>query len=70
MMNRMVYGKPLSQDEPNRRQQLALDRIEFAMSELATVVLSTCRSDELARATLRDIRRAVTPVLADILSTD
>jgi hypothetical protein len=70
MISGMMHGKPLSNDEPNRRQKLALDRLEFAVSELATVVLSTCRSDDLARAALRDVRKAVTPVLADILTVD
>ena len=67
----MVHAsKPVAQGEPNRRQELALDRIEFALSELATVVLSTCRSQEQAHAAMRDVRKAVLPVLTDILSTD
>ena len=56
--------------EPDRRQQLAMERIEFAISELASAVLRNCRSDVIARAALHDIRKAVTPVLVDILAVD
>jgi hypothetical protein len=55
--------------EPNRRQQLALERIEFAVGELASVLLSTCRGD-IARAAVRDIRRAMAPIHVDILEAD
>lgn len=65
----LAYG-PIAHGEPNRRQQLALDRIDFAVGELATVLLASCRSEEIARAGLRDIRKAVAPILAEILSTD
>jgi hypothetical protein len=56
--------------EMNHRQQLALDRIEFAVSELATVLLSSCRSHEATTAAISDIRRGVAPVVADILAAD
>ena len=62
--------RSVGHDEPNRRQQLAVERIDFAVGELATVLLSSCRSEEIARAGLRDIRRAVAPILAEILATD
>ena len=54
--------------DPNRRQQLALERIEFAVGELASVLLSSCRSGNIAGAAVRDIRRAMTPIIADILA--
>ena len=56
------------QGEPNHRQQLALERIELAVSELGSVLLSCCREPGVAGAVIRDVRKAVTPVLADILS--
>ena len=62
--------RPLPHDEPNHRQQLALDRIDFAVSELGTVLLSCCRQPGVAAAVIRDIRQAVIPVLDDILSLD
>jgi hypothetical protein len=56
--------------EPNRRQQLALERIEFAVGELASVLLSSCRSADIARAAVRDIRKAMAPIHAEILDAD
>ncbi len=76
MICRMVsVGKSVGQSmtpetEPNRRQQLALERIDFAVSELATILLSTCGSDDIARASICAVRRAVTPVVTRILSTN
>jgi len=62
--------RPLPHDEPNHRQQLALDRIDFAVGELGSVLLSCCRQPGVAAAVIRDIRQAVIPVLDDILSPD
>jgi hypothetical protein len=56
--------------EPNRRQQLALERIEFAVGELASVLLANCRSTETAALAVRDVRKAIAPVLAAILDAD
>ena len=56
--------------EPNHRQELALQRIEFAVAELASVLLSGCRSRDMAQAAISDVRAAITPVVADILSVD
>jgi hypothetical protein len=56
--------------EPNHRQELALERIDFAMGELASVLLSCCRSHDAAGAAIRNVRRAVAPVIADILAAD
>ncbi len=56
--------------EPNHRQELALERVEFALGELATVLLSHCRSHGVANVVIGDIRKAVTPALADILAVD
>lgn len=55
---------------PNHRQQLAVDRVEFAVGELATTLLSCCVSRAVAEATGRDVRRAVAAALADILAAD
>jgi hypothetical protein len=60
----------IAHGEPNRRQELALERIDFAVGELASVLLSSCRSGEIARAAVRDIRKAVAPIHADILEVD
>jgi len=65
-----VAYRPIAHDEPNHRQQLALDRIDFAVGELGTVLLSCCREPGVAAAVIRDIHKAVTPVLADIISVD
>ena len=56
--------------EPNHRQELAVERVEFAVGELATVLLSHCRSHGLANVAIGDIRKAVTPVLVNILAVD
>ena len=65
-----LIHRPADCVEPNRRQQLALERIEIAVSELATVVLSSCRASGVARTAMHDVRRAVSPILADILAAD
>ena len=65
-----LIHRPTDCVEPNRRQQLALERIEIAVSELATVVLSSCRASGVARTAMHDVRRAVAPILADILAAD
>ena len=56
--------------EPNHRQELALERIEYAVAELASVLLSGCRSRGVAQAAIGDVRAAITPVVADILSAE
>ena len=56
--------------EPNRRQEMALERIEFAIGALATVLLANCRSRGAAGTAITELRRAVAPALADILSEE
>ena len=56
--------------EPNHRQQMALERIEFAIGEIATVLLSSCPSRDAAAAAIRDVRHAVAPIVADILAAE
>lgn len=56
--------------ELNHRQELALERIEFAVGELASVLLANCRASGVAEATIREIRRVVAPVVSDVLSTE
>jgi hypothetical protein len=63
-------NRAIAQGEPNHRQQLALERIEFAVAELATALISSCRSHGVAGGAIRDIRQAVGPVLVDILAVD
>jgi hypothetical protein len=60
--------RPTASGEPNHRQELALERVEFAVEELATVLLSHCRAHGLANVAIGDIRKAVRPVLVDILA--
>jgi hypothetical protein len=60
--------RPTENVEPNHRQELALERVEFAVEELATVLLSHCRAHGVANVAIGDIRKAVTPVLVDILA--
>jgi hypothetical protein len=57
-----------SHAELNHRQQLALDRVELAVGELSSVLLSCCSEQAVSRAAMGDIRKAVAPVLDDILS--
>ena len=57
----------LAHGEPNHRQQLALDRIEFAVGELSTVLLSSCQSRGAAAVAIQDVRHAVARVIAEIL---
>lgn len=64
---------PLSSDlvaplEWNHRQQMAVDRIELAMGELASVLLSCGKPDGTATTAIGQIRAAVAPVVAGILS--
>ncbi len=65
-----MAGGEKSHEEPNRRQQLALERIEFAVGELASVLMARCRSKAVACKSIREIQMAVYPVIADILSAD
>ena len=60
----------IAHGEPNRRQQLALERIDFAVGELRPCCMSSCRSGDVARAAVSDIRKAMTPILADILEVE
>jgi hypothetical protein len=62
----LTYRQTLT--EPNHRQQVAVDKIEFAIGELATVLLSNCRVGGLTGAAITNIRKAIAPVLAEILT--
>jgi hypothetical protein len=66
----VLVHRTMENSETDRRQELAIDRIELAVSELASVLLSHCRSGDIARSSIRDVRSAVMPVLADILATN
>lgn len=65
----LILG-PRGLDEPNRRQQLAMDRIERAVSELASVLLSSCQSAAIARVCIHQVRSAVAPAMDDILAAN
>jgi len=56
--------------EPNHRQQIALERIEFAVAEMSTVLLSSSASREAATNAIRDIRRAVAQIVSGILADE
>lgn len=64
-----AYGQ-MAHDEPNHRQELALERIDFALDDLAVVLLSSCRTNGVAQMAIQEIRKAVRPIVADILTTD
>ena len=61
--------RPIGHGEPNHRQRLALERIDFAVGELATTLLS-CSSRDMASASLREIRKAVAPIVGEILADE
>jgi hypothetical protein len=63
------YGA-IAHGEPNHRQELALERIDLAVDQLASVLLSNCRTNVLANAVIQEIREAVGPIVAEILTTD
>jgi hypothetical protein len=56
--------------EPNHRQRLALERIEFAVGELATVLLSCGQSRTTANEAIQSIRQSVAVVIAEVTTTD
>lgn len=62
--------RPIGHGEPNHRQRLALERIDFAVGELATTLLSCCSSHDMTDAALREIRKAVAPIVREILADD
>lgn len=67
----MVTGRASGRlREPNHRQQLALDRIDFAVGELATALLSCGRSPAAASETIQAIRRLMATVISEILEAD
>jgi hypothetical protein len=65
-----LTARPVAHIEPNHRQQMALERVEFAVGELASALMIYCRSAGVTDVAVRDIRKAVAPVLAEILSAD
>jgi len=60
----------VSHAEPNHRQALALERVEIAVGELATVLLASSRCQDAATAAIRAVRKATAPIIADIMHTD
>jgi hypothetical protein len=47
-----------------------LDRIEFAVGELATTLLSSCQSRGTATEAIQDVRRSVSRVITEILAVE
>jgi hypothetical protein len=60
----------LAHSEPNHRQHVAVQRIEFAVGELATVLLSSCQSHAAASEAIQAVRRSVAKVIGEILTAD
>ena len=60
----------LAHCEPNHRQQLALDRIEFAVGQLTTVLLSSCQSRGTAAEAIQGIRQSVARVITEMLAAE
>ncbi len=56
--------------ELNHRQEVAIERIEYAVSELATALLTYSGSKDAAQAVIAQVRAAVQPAIAGILSRD
>ena len=56
--------------ELNHRQEVAIERIEYAVSELATALLTYSGSSEAARSAIAQVRAAVAPAVAGILSRE
>jgi hypothetical protein len=66
----MLSSRPQRNGEPNRRQQMALERIEYAVSELSSVLLANCHAREATHAAIGAVRRAVKPIIAEVLAAD
>jgi hypothetical protein len=49
---------------------MALERIEFAIGELATALLSCARSRATAHEAIQHIRQSVKPVVAEITAAE
>ena len=56
--------------EPNHRQRVALERIEFAVSELVTVLLSCGPSRATAHDAIQCIRKSVAPIITEISTAE
>lgn len=56
--------------ELNHRQEVAIERIEFAVSELATALLTYAGSKEAAQTAISQVRAAVAPAIAGIVSRE
>ena len=56
--------------ELNHRQEVAIERIEYAVSELATALLVHSGSKDAAQTAIAHVRAAVQPAIAGILSRE
>jgi len=54
----------------NHRQEVAIERIEFAVSELATALLTYAGSKDAAQTAISQVRAAVQPALAGIVARE
>jgi len=69
--DKMPLPKPAAAlSQPNHGQEMAMHRIEFAINELATVLMSCAGSKEAAQTAIANVRAAVAPVITGILSRD
>lgn len=67
----MVTAYPkMGRIEPSHRQELALQRIELAVTDLTTVLMASSCSREAADTAMQAVRKAMGRVVADILATD
>lgn len=57
-------------NELNHRQEVAIDRIEYAVSELATALLTYSESKGVALTAIAQVRAAVQPTISGILSCE
>ena len=62
--------RPTPRCEPNRRQEVPVQRIELALCELASVVMCCSPSNETGKFAIAQIRSAIAPVLARILAEE
>jgi hypothetical protein len=56
--------------ELNHRQEIAIERIEYAVSELATALLTYSGSNDATQSAIAQVRAAVGPAIAGILSRE
>lgn len=56
--------------QPNHRQEIALERIEFAIETLACTLITYGGSNDTTKLAIGAVRKAVAPVLTNILAAE